>query len=276
MTQPGEITALYDIYGDLPISDEEFEAVVMRSLNPRGPEMLLDALAEHGLTAADRLLDAGCRDSAHDETIVRRFGCSVFGIDLVLDNVRRGRALIDEASLTGQIEVAVARIEALPAPSEAFTFIWCRDVLSHIPDLAAAFREFARVLEPGGRMLIYSTFATDLLEPNEAQRLFQPLAISPVSMSAAAVEAAYEQAGFRTLVRDEIGSEWREWWEESGKHTTAKQLLKIAHLRRDRDRLIAELGERSYAVELADCHWGVYQMLGKLCPTMIVLEKPVS
>lgn len=272
MTQPGDVDALIHIYGDIPLSDEEFEAITLRSLNPRAPEMLLDALAEYGLSAADRLLDAGCRDSAHDVAIIRRFGCPIFGIDLIADNIRRGQALIAKEAMTAHIRTAVARIEAIPAPAGTFTFVWCRDVLSHIPDLAAVFSEFARVLQPGGRVLIYGTFATDLLEPNEAQRLFQPLAIAPSSMSVEVVEAAWEQAGFQMLVRDEIGSEWREFWEESGKHTTSQQLLKIAHLRRDRERLIAELGENSYAAELADCHWGVYQMLGKLCPMMFILE----
>lgn len=276
MTQDHIVDTLNVVYGDLSLSDEEFEAIVLRSLNPRGPQMLFDALAEYGLTADDHVLDAGCRDSLHDVTIARRFGCSLFGIDLVEDNIKRGQAIIASEAMSERIQTAVARIEAIPAPAKAFTFIWCRDVLSHIPDLNAAFAEFARVLRPGGRMLLYSTFATDLLEPKEAQRLFQPIAVAPSSMSVEVAEAAWERAGFLTLVRDEIGSEWRERWEESGKHTTAIQLLKIAHLRRDRERLIAELGERHYAAEMAVCHWGVYQMLGKLCPTMIVLEKPSS
>ena len=38
-------------------------------------------------------------------------------------------------------------------------------------------------------------------------------------------------------------------------------------------RLIHELGRVNYEVELADCHWGVYQMLGKLLPTLYILAK---
>ncbi len=92
-------------------------------------------------------------------------------------------------------------------------------------------------------------------------------------MSTAAFEAACQGAGLRIAARDQIASEWREYWEETGVGTTARQLLRIARMRRDRERLIAELGQANYECELANCHWGVYQMLGKLCPMMYVLEQ---
>ena len=44
-------------------------------------------------------------------------------------------------------------------------------------------------------------------------------------------------------------------------------------MRRDRERLLAEIGRIPYEVELADCCRGVYQMLGKLCPTVYRLRK---
>ena len=36
---------------------------------------------------------------------------------------------------------------------------------------------------------------------------------------------------------------------------------------------IAALGRTDYEVELANCDWGVYQMLGKLCPICYILRK---
>jgi hypothetical protein len=44
-------------------------------------------------------------------------------------------------------------------------------------------------------------------------------------------------------------------------------------MRRDRERLVQELGEKPYATELANCYWGVYQMLGKLCPTLYIIKR---
>jgi hypothetical protein len=123
-------------------------------------------------------------------------------------------------------------------------------------------------------MLVYQTFATALLEQNEAARLYGPLAVVAENMAPAFFETCATQAGLVISERDPIASEWREWWEEHGERTTSQQLLTIARLRRDRERLFGELGRVNYEVELANCHWGVYQMLGKLVPTLYVLTKP--
>ena len=92
-------------------------------------------------------------------------------------------------------------------------------------------------------------------------------------MSFDTVERAFTANGLLLFEKDVIGSEWREWWEENGINTTSKQLLQIARMRRDRERLIGEIGEAIYEVELANCYWGVYQMLGKLEPTSYILMK---
>ena len=119
------------------------------------------------------------------------------------------------------------------------------------------------------------TLATDKLEPLEAQWLFETLVITPQNMSHAYLEAGLHQAGFVIDQIDQVDSEWREHWEEDGTCLTSQQLLRLARLRRNRDALIAQVGELDYLVELADCHWGVYQMLGKLCPTVYVATKCV-
>lgn len=267
--------SIEEIYRDSELDDATIDTILAASLQPRPATMLYEKLEALGVNAQSMLLDIGCRDAKHTCELVQRFGSTALGIDPVDDHLQRAHQRISERQLTERLKVMKGRIEAIPTPPQKFDYIWCRDVLNHVPDLRLAMREAYRVLRPGGWMLIYQTFATPLLEPPEAARLYLPLAIIPANMSTAYFEEVTRHAGFQLLEKDTIGSEWREAWEEDGTHTTSTQLLHLARLRRKRDAYIAALGRTLYEVELANCYWGVYQMLGKLCPTCYLLRKPV-
>ena len=49
--------------------------------------------------------------------------------------------------------------------------------------------------------------------------------------------------------------------------------VRVSRMVRDPDKYKAIIGEHEYEEELANCLYGVYQMLGKLCPMMYVLER---
>ena len=52
------------------------------------------------------------------------------------------------------IETVVATAEALPLPGASFDFVSMGYALRHVEDMTAAFREYARVLRPGGRVCV--------------------------------------------------------------------------------------------------------------------------
>ncbi len=56
------------------------------------------------------------------------------------------------ASLGLEVRTAAAEAETLPFTDESFDLVVGHAVLHHIPDLAQAFSEFARVLRPGGTL----------------------------------------------------------------------------------------------------------------------------
>jgi SAM-dependent methyltransferase len=61
------------------------------------------------------------------------------------------RALSASASELGlAVETVACEASSLPFPDESFDLVFGHAVLHHLPDLAAAFREFRRVLRPGG------------------------------------------------------------------------------------------------------------------------------
>jgi ubiquinone/menaquinone biosynthesis C-methylase UbiE len=64
------------------------------------------------------------------------------------------RTLQENASSMGlQVETRSADAERLPFADHSFDLVFGHAVLHHIPDLARAFEEFARVLAPGGTLL---------------------------------------------------------------------------------------------------------------------------
>lgn len=270
---PSTDQTLTAVYGPMELSNEEFYALTDRSLSPRPSGMLADKLAGLGIGAGHHLLDVGCRDADHTIALAQRFGCTALGIDPVAHRIAKAQRGIGDAGLADRMQAVVGWIEAIPAPDASVDFIWCRDMLNHVAELGVGLAECYRVLRPGGQMLVYQTFSTDLLEPKEADFIYRTMSIVPQNQSDAFFEETARAVGFAIAEKDAVASEWREFWEEDGSRKTSGQLLRIARMRRNRDELIPLLTETHYNIEIADCLWGVYQMIGKLCPTVYVLKK---
>lgn len=263
------IEEMYDIdYEDY----DELMGVLDKSLNPRSPDLLYEKFQVLGPTSETLVLDLGCRHAVQACELHRRFGCRVEGIDYMDSHIQVAQKHIKDKRLTDAVDVIQGDIHEMPYPDNRFDLIWCRDVLGHMHDLHQAFKSCARVLRPNGKMLIFSILETDLLTENEAQELWPPLASNPENSSRAFFEQAFTAAGFTIIEADELGSEWREHREESDSKGTSQQLLRIARLRRHRDRFVAKFGEKDYACELANNLYGVYQMLGKLSPVIYSLK----
>jgi ubiquinone/menaquinone biosynthesis C-methylase UbiE len=162
--------------------------------------------------------------------------------------------------------------EAQPFAAASFDLVWVRDVLVHVPDLDRTFVECRRVARPGAAVLVYQMFATPLLEPAEAERLWSSLAVVPANTNHTVFEDAIRRAGLRIEARHELHGEWREHLEEHDQGRTSRQLRRASRMTREPERYLDELGEDEYRVELGDCLWGIYQMIGKLSPSIYVLR----
>lgn len=268
-------TSVQELYGEFWSSgNDELEEVLDESLGPRGPEMLFERFGDLGVRPGELVLDLGGRDGRYSVELVARFDVRVLLVDPVHRHLGLAADRIAAAGLRGRITTDLAEMESLPIGAESIDHIWCRDVLNHV-DLTRGLAECARVLRPGGGMLVYQTFATALLEPNEARRLYNAMAIVSENMSPSSFERAARRAGFLISETDPIDSEWRELWIEGGDTELMQSLLRIARLRRSRESLLHRYPERQLEALLAGRLWGIYQMLGKLCPTLYLLRKPL-
>lgn len=266
-------TTVEQLYGEFWAGEEDpLDLELRESLDPHGPDFLFAAFAELGPRAGELLVDAGARDARHAIRLVRRHGLRAIALDPVRDHVERaGRAAAD-AGLAGEIEILEARLEAMPVEDGAADWIWCRDVLVHV-ELARGFAECARILRPGGQMLAYVSCSTPSLEPREARELFEPLAIVPESTRPDALERHAAAAGLTLVSATDLGSEWRERMIEERSWDPAGDLLRLARLARRRAELAERYGEGRVAAYAADRTWGIYQLLGKLRPTVYVWRR---
>ncbi|MDX6481212.1 MAG: sarcosine/dimethylglycine N-methyltransferase [Gaiellaceae bacterium] len=227
-------------------ADPPYDPRTGESLDPRGTEWLFELFASLGPKPGDFLVDVGARDGKHFRRLVDAHGLRGLAIDPV----------------PNAPDVVEGVIEELPLEDESVDWIWARDMLVHV-DLEPAFAECVRVLKPGGRMLAYVTLATDELEPRERAWLTDAIVI--VNWDGERIEAAASALTLEQKI--ELGSEWRERMIEDGTWDPTDALLRLARMRR--------LGIDS-PIDRADLSWGIYQLLGKTCPTVYVWSKTSS
>ncbi len=246
------------------------DKVLDESIDPRGPSFLFDVAGELGASPNTRVLDVGSRIGKQMIELRERFGCKVVGVEPAPGNLARMRRTYPDDALA----VTRALGEALPFAEGSFDLVWVRDVLVHFESLDPAFSEFRRVLGPGGAVLVFAVFATPLLEPNEAARLWAGNAVVPSSADSANFERAAAGAGLVIERKEVLHGEWREHTEESGERRTSGQLLRVARMMREPERYKALIGDRPYEEEIANCLYGIYQLLGKLTAVIYVLRSP--
>ena len=97
--------------------------------------------------APGRALDAACGTGRHARRLAD-LGHEVTGVDLTPEMLERARERVPEARF------AEGDLRALPAPDAAFDLVVCGLALAHVPDLRPAVAELARVLRPGGRLVV--------------------------------------------------------------------------------------------------------------------------
>jgi SAM-dependent methyltransferase len=198
----------------------------------------------------------------------------VLAIDPIPLHIAEAERHISNVGLEQQVKVKVGRIEALPVDAASIDNVWCRDVLYHV-DLPKGLAECFRVLRPGGSMLIYHTFTTPSSEPKETDRLCKALSFVPENMSEEYFESTARDAGFDITTKDRVDSEWPEAAVEIGDKRLLEHLLFAARMRRAKERLVKKYGENRYEANYANCLWEIYPMLGKLCPAIYLLKKPL-
>ncbi len=104
-----------------------------------------------------RLLDAGSGEQKYRQYCDHLLYYSQDNV--VYDGKGDGRGGHVEGWTYGSTDY-ICDIVEIPAPSESFDVVLCTEVLEHLPDPIAAVKELARLLGPGGKLLITAPFCS--------------------------------------------------------------------------------------------------------------------
>lgn len=127
------------------------------------------AVAELGLRAGDRVLDAGCGTGRALPPLRAAVGPTgiVLGADLT-------PAMLTEAARAGRDRAGLlllADATALPLRSRSLDAVFAAGLIAHLPRPEENLRELARVVRPGGTLALFHPIGRSALAARQGRRL---------------------------------------------------------------------------------------------------------
>ena len=104
-------------------------------------------IVKHEIPPNAAVLDVGAFDGVMSDHLCRaRENLNLTVVDLDQDGLEQARAK--------GLNTVHASVNELPQPSNSIDRVLCLDLIEHLEDDAGAFQEMARVLKPGGRIVL--------------------------------------------------------------------------------------------------------------------------
>ncbi|MDH4144606.1 MAG: methyltransferase domain-containing protein [Acidimicrobiia bacterium] len=132
------------------------------------PRLAARQLAPVDVQPGETVLDFGCGPGyvAVELARIGGAGTKVHGVDLNADFVARARQVAAEAGFGEQVTIHHSTDERIPLGDATVDRAYCKNVLEYVPDPAATLAEIARVLRPGGTLVVSdSDFGFVVIEP---------------------------------------------------------------------------------------------------------------
>lgn len=114
-------------------------------------ELMADAAR---VQPGDVVLDAGCGVGGTAMWLAEHRGASVVGITPVAGQVERARRYAGERDLGERVRFEQGDYRDVPLPDASVDVVWFQESLVHSAEKERVFREAARVLRPGGRVVV--------------------------------------------------------------------------------------------------------------------------
>jgi demethylmenaquinone methyltransferase / 2-methoxy-6-polyprenyl-1,4-benzoquinol methylase len=116
----------------------------------------------------DRVLDVATGTGMVAEALVRRYGCTVVGIDQSREMLSGAQAKLDrDSQLATKVELVRGEAESMPFADREFDHLTFTYLMRYVEDAGATLTELARVVKPGGRIASLEF----MLPPNPISRV---------------------------------------------------------------------------------------------------------
>jgi len=102
--------------------------------------------------------------------------CRLFGVDISEGMLRKAEERVSELGLSNIEGLAVMDAENLCFPDDSFDVIVAQYVITTVPNPEAALNEFARVLKPGGEIILVSRIGAEAGLRRALEHWFAPAA----------------------------------------------------------------------------------------------------
>lgn len=145
-----------------------------------------------------RVLDLACGDGFYTRRIAERLGSGGFiaGVDINLAYLSQARVEASRQRGRARIDFLAASFDRLPFPDDTFDLVWCAQSLYSLPDPVIAIGHMARVLRPGGVVVV--------LENDTLHQVFLPWPVR-LELPLRAAELRSFQEGSRNSSKYYVG-----------------------------------------------------------------------
>ena len=158
------------------------------------------------LRPGTRVLDVGGGLGGPARTLAVQHGCDVTIVDLTESYVRTGEALTARLKLGQRVTHRIGNALALDVPAGSFDVVWTQNSGMNIEDKERLYAGFARVLRPGGLVLLGEPMAGPV-QPVIFPVMWARDASSSFLRPPDEMRAVMEAAGFRVRVWDDVTEE---------------------------------------------------------------------
>ncbi len=122
--------------------------------NPVATEVCERWIDNLPLTSESEVLDVGCGRAALLFRIVERFGCRAVGVDIAESSIAAATAIAAARSIDARLQLKCEPFDGGSLPDRSYDLAACIGSTHAITDLEGALCLFARLVKPGGLVLV--------------------------------------------------------------------------------------------------------------------------